>query len=59
MNELLITFVIVCVVVIVLWWCAGKLPAPMSTVAQFAVIAGGCLWLITHIRSIIHAIAGT
>lgn len=57
--ELLITAVIVVCVCVFLWWLAGKLPEPMRLIAQIIVIAGGAIWLLTHIREIIHAIAGS
>ena len=57
--ELLITLVIVVLVVGVLYWLAGKLPSPMNMWAQIVVIAGGAIWLISHTREIVHAIAGT
>ena len=56
--EILITLLIVVLVVGVLYWLAGKLPAPLGTLAQIVVIVGGAIWLITHVRELIHAIAG-
>ncbi len=56
--ELIITFVVVVVVCYLLWWLAGKLPAPLNLIGQIIVIAGGAIWLISHVREIIHAIAG-
>lgn len=57
--ELLITFVIVVCVCVLLWWLAGKLPAPLNLIGQIIVIAGGAIWLLTHVREIIRTIAGS
>jgi hypothetical protein len=57
--ELLITFVIVVCFVVLLWWLCAKLPAPLNLVGQIIVIAGGAIWFLTHIREIIHTIAGS
>lgn len=57
--EVLISFVIVVAVCVLLWWLAAKLPAPLNLIGQVIVVAGGAIWLITHVRDIVHAIAGT
>lgn len=57
--EILITLVIVVLVCAILYWVAGKLPAPLNLWAQIVVVAGGAIWLITHVREIIHGIAGS
>ena len=56
--EMLITVVIVVLVVCILYWAAGKLPAPLGQWVQIVVIAGGAIWLLMNVRNIIHAIAG-
>ena len=56
--EILISLVVVVCVVALLYWLVGKLPAPLNLIGQIIVIAGGAIWLITHIAAIIHAIAG-
>lgn len=57
--EILISFVVVVVVCVLLWWLASKLPAPLNLIGQIIVIAGGAIWLISNLRTIIHAIAGS
>ena len=57
--EIFIAFVIVVLVVVLLYWLAGKLPSPLNLIGQIIVIAGGAIWLITHVREIIRAIAGS
>lgn len=57
--EILITLVIVVLVCAILYWVAGKLPAPLNLWAQIVVVAGGAIWLITHVREIIRSIAGS
>ena len=56
--EILITLVVVVLVVAILYWLAGKLPPPLNVWAQIVVIAGGAIWLVTHVAGLIHAIAG-
>ena len=55
--EILITLVIVVLLVTALYWLAGKLPPPLNLWAQIVVVAGGFIWLLTHVSAIIHAIA--
>lgn len=59
MNELLITLVIVVCLCVFLYWLTGKLPEAMRTMGQIAVVAAGSLWLLFHLREIIHAIANS
>ena len=56
--EIIITAVVVVLLVSFLFWLAGKLPAPLGLWAQIVVVAGGAIWLLTHVGAIIHAIAG-
>ncbi len=56
--ELLITLVVVVLLCSILYWVAGKLPAPLNLWVQIVVIAGGAIWLLTHVGEIIRAIAG-
>ena len=58
MDAILISLLVVIAVVILLYWLFGKAPAPINLIGQIVVIVGGAIWLITHVRELIHAIAG-
>jgi hypothetical protein len=55
--ELIVSLVVVVMVCVVLYWLCQKLPAPLNMIGQIVVVAGGAIWLITHVREIIAAIA--
>ena len=58
--ELLITFAIFAIVVVGLWYLIRYLPDPtLQNVAKIIVVIGALIWLLTHIRAFIHAIAGS
>jgi len=57
MTELLIQVVIFAVVMYALWYVSGLLQDPWQKVLRVLILTGGFIWLITHIRPIIHAIA--
>lgn len=58
--ELLISFAIFIVVVIALMYLVRYIPdATLQTIAKVIIIVGALIWLLTHIRPLIHAIAGT
>ena len=56
--EIAVSALIVVALCILLWFLFAKAPAPINTIGQLIVVVGGCLWLITHLREIVHAIAG-
>ncbi len=56
--EIWITLIIVVVVCVFLHWLCTKLPAPANLIGQIIVIAAGCLWLIFHLRELLHSIMG-
>ena len=57
--EIWVTCLIVVAVVILVYWFAKKLPEPLNLIVQLIAIGGGAIWLITHMRELIHTIAGT
>lgn len=56
--EIWITLIIVVAVCWLGYWLFSKAPAPINQIGQLVVIGAGCIWLIMHIRELIHAIAG-
>lgn len=56
--ELLITFLIFLVILIGLFYLVKFLPDPtLQTVARVILVVGALLWLVTHLRQLVHAVA--
>lgn len=56
--ELLISAGLVIAFCVVLFWLTRKIPdSTLQTIAQMIVVLGGAVWLLTHFREIVHAIA--
>lgn len=56
MVEILISLVVVAIVVYALWWIGGKMPSPLGEGVRIVAVAGGVIWLLLHVRELIHAI---
>ena len=58
--ELLITFLVFVVILVALLYLVRLIPdATIQTVAKVIIIVAALIWLVTHIRPIIHAISNT
>ncbi len=57
MVALLITLALVCAVGYVVFWIGGKLAEPAKAVVQVIGILGVVVWVLVHMRELIHAIA--
>lgn len=58
--ELLISLLIFVVIVVAALYLVRLIPdATIQTVARVIIVVAALIWLVTHIRPIIHAIAGT
>lgn len=58
--ELLISLLIFVVVVVAALYLVRLIPDPaIQTAARIIVVVAALIWLITHIRPIIHAIGST
>ena len=55
--EILITLLIVVLACCILYWFAGRITAPLGQWVQIVIIAAGAIWLLTHVREIVHGIA--
>jgi hypothetical protein len=57
--ELLITFLIFAVILIGLYYVTGLIPdATIQKVARVVILVGALIWLVGHIRSLVHAVGG-
>lgn len=60
MTEILISLGIFVIVMIGLFYLATLIPKePLKSAAMVILVIGGLIWLLTHIRPIVHAIAGS
>lgn len=57
--ELLVTCLIFVLILVALFYLIRLIPdATLQTVAKVVVVVGALIWLITHVRLLIHALAG-
>jgi hypothetical protein len=54
--EIFVSLIIVVLVCYFLYWLGGKVAAPFGQALQIIAAAGGFLWLLLNVRTIIHAI---